>query len=254
MPRSAKKKRTSRLSRGKHPLSKMNMKIHQVYGIFDDGIPLGDIPVFKRNVDKTVAFCNNYDDIDYKMWNLKQCNQLVKQHFPEYMSLWTALKKKSSKKDPNANPIMAADFIRYCILYHEGGIYVDCDIHPIKDIRKLFNKSFFFVRWPNDKRKLPYNAILGARKGLPLYKDILEECKRSYEDKSQKSIYKKWKGRYIFQITGHYMIQRVIKRHKVQLKDMLNILRIHTKSGKIIQGPKPLFEDSNASLWYSGNK
>ena len=147
---------------------------------------------------------------------------------------------------------MAADFIRYCILYHEGGIYIDCDIHPIKDIQYLFKMPFFFVRWPNDKRNLPYNAILGSTKGHPLYKEILEECKKSYREKKNKSIYKQRKGRFIFHVTGHYMLQRVLKRNKVPLKNILNILRIHTKSGKTVQGPHPLFVDSNASIWYSG--
>jgi len=249
MPRSAKKKRTFRLRGGREKT--INMTVHQIYGIFDDGIPLKDIPVFKENVDKTVEFCDRYDDVNYKMWDLKQCNKLVKQHFSEYSTTWATLKKKPSK-GRSANPIMAADFIRYCILYHEGGIYIDCDVHPIRDIRYLFKKPYFFVRWANDKRNLPYNAILGSTKAHPLYGEILEEVKRSYREKSKKTIYKRWKGRFIFQVTGHYMLQRVIRNYPVPLKNILNILRIHTKSGKIIQGPKPVFEDSNASMWYSG--
>jgi hypothetical protein len=44
------------------------------------------------------------------------------------------------------------------------------------------------------------------------------------------------------------MLQRVLKKHKI--KDFLNIMKIHSKSGKIVQGPNPLFEDANASVWY----
>ena len=61
---------------------------------------------------------------------------------------------------------------------------------------------------------------------------------------------KKWKGRFVFQTTGHYMLQRVLKNKSK--KNILNIMKIHNKSGKIVQGPNPLFEDANASVWYDG--
>jgi hypothetical protein len=77
----------------------------------------------------------------------------------------------------------------------------------------------------------------------------LDHCKESYYEKRKQEIYKKWKGRFVFQTTGHYMLQRVLKKHKIS--DFLNILKVHTKSGKIVQGPNPLFEDSNASVWYT---
>ena len=44
------------------------------------------------------------------------------------------------------------------------------------------------------------------------------------------------------------MLQRVLKKHKI--KDYLDIVRILTKDGRIIQGSNPLFEDTSASIWY----
>ena len=212
--------------------------IHQVYGVFDDGVPLKDIPVFYENVKLTKQFCKKYK-IRHKMWNFKKCNHLINTHFKQYKKLWNDF----------SLPIQKADFIRYCILYHEGGIYVDCDIHPIGNIDHLFQKDHFFVTWADDKKNLPYNAVLGSHKKTELYKDILEHCEESYYLKAKKDIYKKWKGRFVFQTTGHYMLQRVLKNKSK--KNILNIMKIHTKSGKIVQGPKPLFEDNNASMWYS---
>ena len=103
--------------------------------------------------------------------------------------------------------------------------------------------------WADDKKNLPYNAVLGSHKKTELYKDILEHCEESYYLKEKNDIYKQWKGRFVFQTTGHYMLQRVLKNKSK--KNILNIMKIHTKSGKIVQGPKPLFEDNNASMWYS---
>ena len=145
---------------------------------------------------------------------------------------------------------MRIDFGRYLILWNFGGIYIDLDICIIKNksIQSLFDKKYFFVKWADDKRSLPYNAVLGTQKEIDLYKDILNHCKESYYEKRKQAIYKKWKGRFVFQTTGHYMLQRVLKKHKI--KDFLNIMKIHSKSGKIIKGPNPLFEDANASVWY----
>ena len=55
---------------------KSTKTIHQVYGIFDDGVPLKDITVFYENVQKTKQFCRD-NGIHHKMWNLTQCNRLI---------------------------------------------------------------------------------------------------------------------------------------------------------------------------------
>ena len=235
----------------KNKKTKKNMNntkmIHQVYGMFDDGIPIKDITVFYENVKKTRLFCKK-NKIRYKLWNLNQANKLIQKHFKEYIQLWNDFKV----------PIQKADFIRYCILYHYGGIYIDCDIHPIdksgSHINKLFQKDFFFVTWDDDKQFKPYNAVLGTKKKNPLYKDIIQHCKESFYEKSKQAIYKKWKGRYIFQTTGHYMVLRVLKKNKVyNRKHILNIMKIHhSKTDRVIQGPNPIFEDYNASVWFEG--
>jgi mannosyltransferase OCH1-like enzyme len=246
-------------------LAKENKTIHQIYGIFDDGVPLKDIKVFYDNVQKTKQFCRDHTLKQPKMWNLKMCDKLIETKFPTYKQLWVDLKRKKTDTNPHFNPIMAADFIRYCILYDQGGIYIDCDIHPIgttTNFHKLFKNDYFFVRWNNDKKKLPYNAVMGSQKGQQIFKDIMDECKGTYYKLVDKPIYKKWKGRFIFQVTGHYMIQRVLKRKDykqfIMEHDLVkDILKVKSKSGEVIcAGGSPcrqaLFEDSNASVWFKG--
>ena len=214
--------------------------VHQVYGIFDDGVPLEDIDVFYENVTKTEKFCTE-KGYEYKMWNLKECNSLINTHFKQYKKLWNQFRL----------PIQKADFIRYCILYEEGGIYVDCDIHPLRDLDNLFQKDYFFVTWHDDKKKLPYNAVMGSQKGEDIFLKIMKHCEESYRKLSKKEIYKTWKGRFVFQTTGHMMLNRVLKSEKVNKKKyVLDILRVKSKGGKIVSGKRPYFEDSNASVWY----
>ena len=144
-----------------------------------------------------------------------------------------------------------ADFWRVCILYKYGGIYIDCDIHPLRDLDELFKKDYFFVTWHNDKKKLPYNAVIGSQKNQDIFLKIMKHSEESYHKVSKKKIYKTWKGRFVFQTTGHMMLNRVLKSEKINKKKyVLDILRIKSKSGKVVSGKNPYFEDSNASVWF----
>ena len=232
----------------KKTIKKSNKKsvkvVHQIYGIFDDGIPLKDIPVFYENVQKTKSLCKKHK-YKHKMWNLSQCTSLIKKYYPEYLSLWNAF----------TIPIQRADFVRYCILHKYGGIYVDCDIHPLRSLDDLFHKNYFFVTWHNDKHKLPYNAVMGSQKNQSIFVEIMKHCKQSFNELRKKEIYKTWKGRFVFQTTGHRMLNRVLKKQNVNKKQyVLDILRVKSKSGKIVSGKNPYFEDSNASVWFQDKK
>jgi len=246
MPRktkSTRRKRTNRKSRTRRtPLKASSTKptrlVHQIYGIFDDGIPLKDIPIFYDNVKKTKVFCKK-QGYEYEMWDLKKCVELVKKDFPQYLALWKAF----------TLPIQRADFIRYLILYKHGGIYVDCDIHPLKSLDDLFKKDYFFVTWHDDKQKLPYNAVMGSKKGEKLFLEIAEESKSSFYEKVKDPIYKKWKGRFVFQTTGHRMLERVLKKNNAK-DHVLDVLRVKTKDNRTVEGDNPYFEDDNASVWF----
>ena len=211
--------------------------IHQVFIQFKQGEPLKDIPIFKQQVDITRQFCNQ-NDIDYQLWGEEDCKKLLSK-YPQYIDLYTNFREE----------IQRIDFIRYLILYDEGGLYIDCDICPINDIDELFEKDQFFVRWHDDKRQLPYIAVLGSVKNSTLYGEIIEHLVTSYKEKSTMEIYKKWIGRFVFQTTGHYMLQRVLKNYPQV--ERLDILKINNKKGEIIQGENPLFEDYNISYWFN---
>ena len=81
-----------------------------------------------------------------------------------------------------------------------------------------------------------------------MYLDILKHREESYNEKEKKSIYQSWKARFVFQTTGHFMLQRVLKKHKIN--NFLDIVKIHTKDGRIVQGSNPLFEDTSSSVWF----
>ena len=216
----------------------MNQTIHQVFLKFKKNTELNDIPVFKHQVNKTKDYCSKYH-INYKLWREADCNKLIMK-YPQYKQLYDDFREE----------IQRVDFIRYLILYDQGGIYIDCDVCPIGDVYTLFEMNEFFVRWHDDKRKLPYNAVIGSAAGNPLYLDVFKEVIKSVIEKDKIDVYKKWKGRYVFQTTGHYMLQRVLKKYPHVKR--LDILKIHTKGGiDVISDVCPIFEDWNASIWYN---
>ena len=216
--------------------------IHQVYGIFNDGIELSDIPIYKQNVDETQKFCklHNYE---YKLWNLSDCENLIRADFSEYLQLWQDFRY----------PIQRADFIRYCILYKFGGLYLDCDIRPMKNLDAVFSEQIYFVHWADDKNKKPYNAIMYSVKNHNLYLEIIKQVKHDFYEKSKIKSYNEWKGRFVYQTTGHHMLERVIKNNCIDKdKYFHNVLYVKNfdKGYSIGDCNTALFYDANASVWY----
>lgn len=209
--------------------------VHQIYGIFNDNIELNDIPCFKTNTDLTKDYCKN-NGYEYRMWNLKDCEELICEYYPEYIDLWSEFRL----------PIQKADFIRYLILHHYGGFYVDCDVHPINNLDDLLHQVFFFVCWNNDKKRKPYNAVMGATPKCHLFITICNDIIERVEEKQSMKIYDKWVGRLVFQTTGHHMLKHHVP--DCRIKDIMFIE--NKKKNIIVKSDNPYFKDSNASIWY----
>ena len=220
----------------KKKTKKQSMIVHQIFFNIGKG-ELHEIPRFYKCYKNNKYKCQKRG-IQYKLWSRNMVEKLLdRKENKEYKKLYYDF----------SQDIMRIDFARYLILYRFGGIYIDLDICMMnKSIKHLFKLPYFFVKWSDSH--LPYNALLGTHKDNPLYKEILDHCKESYYEKSKQKIYEMWKGRFVFQTTGHFMLQRVLKKHKI--KDFLDILKIYTKDGRIVSGKNPLFEDTSASVWY----
>tara|TARA_R100001440_G_scaffold7114_1_gene14203 strand:- start:2952 stop:3608 length:657 start_codon:yes stop_codon:yes gene_type:complete len=217
--------------------------IHQIYWDFNGNKTWKDIISYKDNIIETQNFCkvHNYE---YKLWDLKDCEKLIDEKYSQYRNLW----------DNFRFPIQRCDFIRFCILHSYGGLYIDCDIKPVKNLDSVFKDDLYFVYWANDKLKKPYNAIMGSSKGNPLFLDIMEECEKTFIEKSKIKIYNEWKGRFVYQTTGHHFLQKVLKKNKISKEryfhDSVYILN-EEKDFEIGNKETSLFFDLNASEWYS---
>jgi mannosyltransferase OCH1-like enzyme len=207
--------------------------IHQVFWAFNDK-ELNEIEAFKNSVEKTKQFCDKYN-YEYRMWNLKDCEELICDKYPEYICIWNEFRF----------PIQRVDFIRYVILYECGGFYVDCDVYPIQDLESLLNLSQVFTSWNNDAKKLPYNAVMGSEKGNPLFTRICYDVILRVPEKQNKKIYDTWKGRLVFQTTGHHMLKRHVPKDSIY-----DLLMVYNEKKKLnITSPNPYFYDNNISSW-----
>ena len=209
--------------------------IHQVYGIFNDGIQLSNIPSFQRCTSETKEFCELHG-YEYKMWGLKECEELICDKYLHYVDLWNSFRY----------PIQRADFIRYLILYEFGGWYVDCDVFPIQDLSSLSNEDEIFTTWNDDKKRLPYNAVMGSSKKNQLFLNIMITCEIRTYQKQKMDIYNTWKARLVFQTTGHHMLHEIIPKESIH-----DLMLIHNSKKKVyVTSPNPYFMDECVSLWY----
>ena len=211
--------------------------IHQIFWDFSgENKTLNDFPIF-QDCNFVVEQRSKSYGFEHKVWSYKDCEDLLKYHYPHYLQLW----------DDFSEPVMKCDFIRYIILYHYGGIYMDMDMYPLRDFTEFLSHTEVFATWHDDDKRLPYIALMMSEKGNPLFMEIAEHSKASYYEKITIRLYQTWTGRLVFQTTGHRMVYRVLKKRNIKPWD---ILRINTKD-KVIEGDSPYFEDFNASLWYT---
>ncbi len=216
--------------------------IHQIFINFK-GKELKQIPEYSESHKKTIKYCEK-NNIELKLWDEKELLELLSQ-YPEFSHLWEDFRY----------PIQKVDFMRYVILYHYGGIYIDLDIYPLRDMNHLFEMDYFFTRW-NDSQDV-YNAILGTEPKTDMYYGILHHSYESFYEKAEMDIYNSWKARFVYQTTGHQMLNRVFKRLKIPEDKKLNIVSVYNQMKRICVVPpndQGIFMDQSASLWYDGKK
>jgi len=212
--------------------------IHQIFIEMGRG-ELKDIPDFNWSFEKTKVFCSD-NKIQNVLWSKKEIEGLL-EDYPEYKDFYFNLR----------HDIQRVDFARLLILFDRGGLYLDLDVRPFskegKNIIKLFEEEIFFARWWDSR--LPYNAICGCQKGNPLMKQIIQHCIESYEEKSKMKVYDTWKGRFVFQTTGHHMIHRVLKK-KIEYLPIVSVYNDIKKICNCVPNNEALFYDMSASVWY----
>jgi len=208
------KKHHKTINKGKKPLIKSNSKqpkliIHQIYGVFRDGKPLSDFPLF-MNSKKAWTDLAKKQGYGYKLWNDKMCTDLINK-YPEFKSMYNNVKY----------PVMRADIMRFLILYEHGGMYVDMDVLPLKKSysfdRLAFCEYYYTPKKPHTNTDM---EVIYSPKGNMVLYNFLKYVKEQIKEKDKVKIYDEWKVRYIFQTTGPKSLIRYLKENNIEYDEI----------------------------------
>jgi mannosyltransferase OCH1-like enzyme len=116
--------------------------------IYDQKIPKKIFQTWKTNkmeieMENTTKIIKNLNpEYEYKLFTDDDCIEYIKNNFSEHVLY------AYNNLIPGA---FKADLFRYCILYKEGGVYIDCKMIPSKPFREIIN--------PNDECILVNNTF-----------------------------------------------------------------------------------------------
>ena len=144
----------------------------------------------------------------YHLFDDDDMNNFVRENYPKYWETFNMI---------NPEYIVAkADYFRYMVVYHYGGVYLDLKSGANVPLRKIINPddSFIITNWITK-----FNIILDkvinwciiSKKGHPLLKKVLD----TIHDKILNYDYKKdgYGNKGVFNLTGPKLYEKVIYKN-----------------------------------------
>lgn len=193
----------------------------------------------KQNRDETERIAN-YLDIPYKFWEEKDIENLLND-YQCYKVLFYEMK---------TNPIsgiVACDFIRYLILYHCGGIYLDLDVRIVsKDVVDYLNLPLWSSTIDGRFARI---AVMGSIKGDNMLLDIMKEAEDMFYRNVEMPIYTIRKARFVFYTTGHYMLRKFPINLIKNMTMVRNMKRNRYNHADLYLTDKVVFLDSGVYSW-----
>lgn len=178
-------------------------------------------------------------DWQYILMTDEDNRNFVEKHFPDFLSFY----------DKFTYPIMRADAIRYCWLYINGGIYIDCDYELQGSLESLFyeeQEHNIYLLPSAHVSNVITNSFMASAPGQQIWLDMIESMK-----KPPSFLYTLEKHLYVMYTTGPSALTKVAAKHTYNRlpSDKLNPYtmcdRVYDKEGVLL---KPL----EGSSWVSG--
>lgn len=130
----------------------------------------GDVPqewrVFAR------SWLEMHPGWEYRLWTDEDNRAFVAEHYHGLLPTF----------DAYSYGIQRADAIRYCLLHHFGGVYVDLDIECLQPVDELFREGgFFAVMEPEEQGRrlgqasLLSNALMASSPGHPFLEAVIQK-------------------------------------------------------------------------------
>jgi len=160
-----------------------------------------------------------------KIWSKADCENLILE-YPQYEGIYR-----------KATSIMKFDIIRYLIIYHSGGTYLDVDVLLKKPLQNITANECFFVekiitnvanhdaRYEPIRKGIPEHPVrianyaFSSKPKNPIFTEILTEIRRRMHiQPSPKNDYD------VLYLTGPDVVTTVVHRLTVVSKMKINII------------------------------
>ena len=189
------------------------------------------VPEKYNNFIKSVREFN--DDFKYKLYSKKDCEDFLKNEYPNYY--------KTYQKLPLL--IQKIDFVRYVIAYHYGGFYLDLDIdvhknfNPLRIYKNVFGRDSRIKNYTKENffnnSNLEYllsNYAFGCETKSKLMKNIIDNI----SDNINKIIKEKDNSNiYVYKTTGPIYITQIYEKYiKNNTKNKKNVMILYYRSGQ----------------------
>ncbi len=208
------------------------------HGVSYKGVPLtiyhswgtGSVPPkMYENIQRLVEL---NPEFDYSFNKDEACREFIAAHFePAVVEAFDCLKPGAFK----------SDLWRYCVLYKNGGVYIDIKCTPVTkfiDIMKKYEMPLFVLDSPNDFiHSCSWNGFMISAPGNPIFRKCIDEVIKNVEIKS-------YKGGSL-SITGPCLLGKVIHEmmpnYKYKLRDSYR--KILDEHGNNIIGQYPEYRE-----------
>ena len=153
----------------------------------------------KNTIDKTILMTPEFDNY---FFSDDECLKFIQDNFePNVASAFKSL-------NPGA---YQSDLWRYCILYKNGGVYIDIkmELHlPLIDILKEYSKIFIgnIPDEPPNPKDQVWNGLMSSPPGNPVFKACIDEIVESCKNRDYKANY--------LDITGPCLLWRMTQKYE----------------------------------------
>jgi len=151
---------------------------------------------------------------EYRFWNKDSIEELLYTFFPEFLTVY-----RNFPFD-----VQRWDAIRYLILYHLGGLYVDMDYECFAPLDLLLQDSQCCIGLEPHAHALLYqqpfiagNALLAAIPKHPYFKRLIDDM-----TEHKNTVFSKFEKQQILESTGPFLMTRVY--NACQDKDKISLL------------------------------
>ncbi|CAN6631898.1 mannosyl phosphorylinositol ceramide synthase Csh1p [Trichomonascus vanleenenianus] len=184
------------------------------------------IPEIWNHTHATVV--DMHPDYQYILWTDESARNFVKEHYSWFLPTY----------DAYPYPIMRADVIRYFVLYHYGGIYIDLDNGVTQKLDPL-TKQHAWLR--KTKPTGVSNDLMGSRPKHPFFKKVIDNLEKYNRN---------WFVSYITIMfsTGPLFVSVIWKQYKrwgMPKEDVVSIL--------VNKDPTKFFFTAQGSSWHLGD-